>query len=50
MIPQPTPQSWTPPPWAKIPAVAHMIRGAGHCPRIEKPGEFNEVALRFLNA
>jgi pimeloyl-ACP methyl ester carboxylesterase len=28
----------------------HVIKGAGHCPHIEKPGEFNEVALRFLNA
>ena len=31
-------------------SMLHVIKGAGHCPHIEKPGEFNEVALRFLNA
>jgi pimeloyl-ACP methyl ester carboxylesterase len=28
----------------------HVIKGAGHCPHIEKAREFNEVALRFLTA
>jgi len=31
-------------------SMLHVIKGAGHCPHIEKPGEFNEAALRFLNA
>lgn len=34
---------------AEIPGAAlHVMRDAGHCPHIERPAEFNEVALRFL--
>jgi pimeloyl-ACP methyl ester carboxylesterase len=26
----------------------HVVRGAGHCPQIDAPEEFNRVAIAFL--
>ena len=34
----------------RLGAMLHLIKGAGHCPHIDRPGEFNEEGLRFLNA